>query len=270
MRHLDIGPRTSLRSVLGARRSATSDHACRLNCQSTTRHAIKLYDLSGTFAALLRTFEVRLALEDVGVLGGRDGLVGHHRGELLELGVRVDVLEADELPGGAGGLLVLAALALLVLNARLLPAGRLVVAGADAVRDLLPQPPRLPLALLVDRLDRDLLLGRARVVEHGALSRADVRDARPLALVRLDLLAVLRQLSLERVRLAREVALALVLDVRSVAGRALDGARLGKLDVGRAPDDAVDTQLGERDQVRLLGVTVLGLDSEKSVTRLLD
>ena len=69
-------------------------------------------------------------------------------------------------------------------------------------------------------------------------------------------------------RLARKVALALVLDRGQPAGRALDGRRLRELDVGRAVPEPLDAQARERDQV-VLFLSVGERDSQRSVPDLL-
>lgn len=57
-----------------------------------------------------------LALENVSVLVGGLVLVVQHLDEFLVLDILVDMIETDQLPVFAGGLLVLSALSLLVLR----------------------------------------------------------------------------------------------------------------------------------------------------------
>lgn len=53
-------------------------------------------------------------------------------------------------------------------------------------------------------------------------------------------MAVLGDSSLERVGLAAEVTLALVVDEGGVAGAGLHGVRVGQFNVWGSPDDTVD------------------------------
>jgi hypothetical protein len=187
---------------------------------------------------------IKLSLEHISVLGGGLGLVVHKRNKSLEVGVRLDVLKVPKGPRLALGLLVLASLALLVLDAGLVLAGKLVVSRPDTLGNSLPELPALPLALLLNGLNDNLLLGGLGVVEDGALARANSRSVGPLALVGLNLLAVLGESRLERVGLAREVTATFVLDVSTVTCAALDGRGLGKLNVRSTPDDTLNTELG--------------------------
>ena len=140
------------------------------------------------------------------------------------------------------------------LYSRLLLTSLVVIPTPDPLGHLFPQPPALPRTLPLDRLDLYFFLGRARVQEQGPLGTTHVRRAGPLAFVRLDRLGVRsairgRDGRFERVGLARKVPAALVVDLRGEGGRGLDGRSLGQFDVGRAPDDAFDAELGYRGQL---------------------
>jgi hypothetical protein len=217
------------------------------------------------------------------------------------------------------------------LYSRLFLAGGIIITRPDTLGDFFPEPPALPLVLLFDRLDGHFLLCDVGVEEDGSLGTSDGGHAGPLALVRLQRMAVaavtvavavVRQDGLEGMGLAGEVALALVVDLKrtrastqrpiaelrsvvaveswspagaqahlnSVAGAALDGRHLDELNVGRTPNDTLDTELGcegssasarhppianadgltQSDQVSLHSRPVLRLDSEDGVTGLLD
>ena len=99
------------------------------------------------------------------------------------------------------------------LDLALLPARRLVVAGPDAFRNLLPQLPALPVALLLHRAHRRLLLRRRHVREFHARPLVP-RDAVPLALKRVKNRRATRDCCFERVRFTREVTPSRVFDLR--------------------------------------------------------
>jgi len=153
------------------------------------------------------------------LLGGREGaaedpslLVRRARlEEGAETGivrVALDVLKELELPVRAVLLLARASLALGDLDRRLGRRSLVEVAGPDAVGDVLPEPPALPLVLGVERADRHLLLGRRRVGED-RLSLVELGRLVPLAVGRQDGPATgVGERRLERVSLAGQVALA--------------------------------------------------------------
>ncbi len=124
------------------------------------------------------------------------------------------------------------------LNAAFLPCRRLKIAFPNPLCDFAPQRAALPLSLLFHGPNGDLFLRTRHIREHRA--RLGVfADHVPLSLV----VAPLHtracangrgEVRLERVGLARKVALALVLDRRQPAGRTLDVRSLGELDVGRS------------------------------------
>jgi hypothetical protein len=87
------------------------------------------------------------------------------------------------------------------LNSGLLLAGGVVVTGTDTLSDLLPKLSALPFALLLDRLDLDLLLGSVGVDEDGR-RLGNCTDSGPLTLKGRNLLALVGELGFERVRLA--------------------------------------------------------------------
>lgn len=58
---------------------------------------------------------LHLGLERIPILMRRGELVVQERSETLILGILLDVLEVPQVPGGAGSLLVFAALALVIL-----------------------------------------------------------------------------------------------------------------------------------------------------------
>ena len=158
------------------------------------------------------------------------------------------------------------------LDAALLPRSGVKVAFPNPLRDLGPQRTALPLALFLDRPHGDLLLRTRHIRECraglGVLAR---RVPLPLIAARLRARAGADgrgEVRLERVRLARKVALALVLDRGQPAGRALDGRRLRELDVGRAVPEPLDAQARERDQV-VLFLSVGERDGQRGVPDLL-
>jgi hypothetical protein len=150
-------------------------------------------------------------------------------GEASVQGIAVDVLEVLELPSLSRSGLVFSHLPLLVLERRtrmgvsfrapintldmmmthldpaLLPGSGIVIPSSDPVSHLGPQPPALPLSLLLDRLDRDLVLGNGRVGKH-LVRLGDLADPSPGSFVWSDGLAVVRQDGLVRVSLTRDPA----------------------------------------------------------------
>ena len=100
------------------------------------------------------------------------------------------------------------------LDLALLLARRIEVAVPNALRDPAPEPPALPVVLVLDLLHRHLFLGASDVRERRARSHVLARLV-PRALERVlrRERSWRRQSRLERVRLAREVSLALVLDL---------------------------------------------------------
>lgn len=96
------------------------------------------------------------------------------------------------------------------LDPGLLLASSVVITRSDPLGDLVPKLPALPLALLLDGLYGNLLLGGVGINKDGR-RLCDRSDPGPLAFESVDFLAVVRELSLERVRLARNPAFALVI-----------------------------------------------------------
>lgn len=93
------------------------------------------------------------------------------------------------------------------LDPALLPGSGIVIPSSDPISHLGPQPPALPLSLLLDRLDRDLVLGDGRVGEH-LVRLGDLANPGPGSLVGSDGLAVVGQDGLVRVSLTRDPACA--------------------------------------------------------------
>ena len=89
------------------------------------------------------------------------------------------------------------------LDPALVPRSGIVIASPDPVGDLGPQPPALPLALLLDRLDRDLSLGDGGVGKD-FFRLVNLADPGPGSLVSSNRLAVVGQGGLVRVSLARD------------------------------------------------------------------
>lgn len=71
-----------------------------------------------------------------------------------------------------------------------------------------------------------------------------MRDTGPLSFIVLQSLAVEGQGRLERVRFARKVSFALVINGSGVSCTALDSARFREFDIGRSPDDTLDSEFG--------------------------
>ena len=69
-------------------------------------------------------------------------------------------------------------------------------------------------------------------------------DPGPLSLVGLEGLTVLRQGSFERVRFTGEVTLSFVVDGSGETSGRLDSVGVGELDVRRAPDNTLNSELG--------------------------
>lgn len=86
------------------------------------------------------------------------------------------------------------------LDSALVSGSGVVIPSSDSVGDLAPQSPRLPLALLLDRLDGDLGLGYGGVSED-LLGLGDLADTGPGSFVVLDSLSIVGQSGLVRVSL---------------------------------------------------------------------
>jgi hypothetical protein len=72
----------------------------------------------------------------------------------------------------------------------------------------------------------------------------DFPDRRPISLVRADGLAVVGEDGFVGVGFTGDPAFALVVDRGDVARVRDDGGRVGELDVGRSPDEALDLETG--------------------------
>lgn len=172
----------------------------------------------------------------------------------------VEALEEASLPLASFLLLDPAQLPLRVLDLRLGGRRGLHVTALDGGRDVVPRPAALPDGLLLDgghderaRLHvgdgvRLHLLLRAGVPEDEGVGPLPVDGVQRLLLP----VALAVEDRAERVLLPAQPALARVLDLGDVAGRAGDLCGLLQLDEGRAVDQGLDVQTGQRDEVCLL------------------
>lgn len=127
------------------------------------------------------------------------------------------------------------------LDPRLVPRGGIVITRTNSLGGGGPQLPALPIALLFNGLDSDLGLGHGCVGEH-FIRLGDLSDGRPVAFVRSDGLAVVREDSFERVGFAGDPAFALVFDVGDVASVRDNSGGVSELDVRGSPDETLNLE----------------------------
>lgn len=131
--------------------------------------------------------------------------------------------------------------------------------------------------MLFDWLDGNFLAWRRGVPELGIFlsigaSPFELGCAAPFALDRVECVGGLvrrRHRGFERVRLAREVSFAAVVDCREVAAGRADVARAVELNVRRAPNEPLNDEIGQCDQVESFPRATCGRHSQYGVAHLL-